>query len=100
MAPKNVWDNGQKKPIASSESSFPGLKPAASTEVKSQYEDIQDDELIALESIYGEDFRRLETKGGAWKVRLSDFHIIIESLLCYRKQSHPSAFVSNLRMKN
>ena len=73
MAPANPWNNAKKKPIAPSESSFPGLKSATSTEVKSRYEEVQDDELIALESIYGEDFRRSETKGGAWKVRLLDF---------------------------
>lgn len=73
MAPTHPWNNAKKKPITSSESSFPGLKPAASTEVKSQYEEKQDDELIALESIYAEDFRRLETKAGAWKVILSNF---------------------------
>jgi eukaryotic translation initiation factor 2-alpha kinase 4 len=72
MAPANPWNTAKKKPMASSESSFPGLKPAVSAESKSQYEEIQDDELIALASIYGEDFRRLETKGGAWKVRLSE----------------------------
>jgi translation initiation factor 2-alpha kinase 4 len=70
MAPTNPWNNTKKKPAASSESSFPGLTPAASAESKSQYEEIQDDELIALASIYGEDFRKLETKSAAWKVRL------------------------------
>jgi len=72
MAPANPWNTAKKKPTASSESSFPGLKPAVSAESKSLYEEIQDDELIALASIYGEDFRRLETKSGAWKVRLSE----------------------------
>lgn len=91
----------KKEPISPSESSFPGLIPAASTGVKSQYEEIQDDELIALESIYGEDFGRLEMKGGAWKARLSNFDAIIENLFFfYRKQSLHSAFVSNLRTKS
>lgn len=37
--------------------------------VKSQYEEMQEDELLALEAIYAEDFRRLESHHGAWKVR-------------------------------
>lgn len=71
MAPAKTWNNVKKKPTVSSESSFPGLAPAASAALRSQYDEIQDDELIALSSIYGEDFQRLETKSGAWKVRHS-----------------------------
>lgn len=85
MASTNPWNNAKKKPVTTSESSFPGLKPVASTEAKSQYEDIQDDELIALESIYGEDFRRLETKGGAWKVRLSNLSYCHRELIVLQK---------------
>lgn len=33
-----------------------------------QYQEIQEDELIALASIYGDDFLRIETNHGAWKV--------------------------------
>ena len=67
MAPTNPWG---KKNISTS--GFPGLKPTLSSNVpppKSQYEEIQDNELIALSSIYGDDFKRIETKQGAWKVR-------------------------------
>ncbi|KAK2628512.1 hypothetical protein QTJ16_001615 [Diplocarpon rosae] len=35
--------------------------------LKSQYEEIQEDELIALEAIYGEDFQRIESNHSAWK---------------------------------
>jgi eukaryotic translation initiation factor 2-alpha kinase 4 len=56
-------------------SGFPGLKPSRSNDTvpkspapKSQYEEIQEDELIALASIYGEDFRKIESNLGAWKV--------------------------------
>lgn len=35
---------------------------------KSQYEESQEDELIALAAIYGDDFQLLEAKQGAWKV--------------------------------
>jgi len=66
MAPTNPW--GKKNTSASG---FPGLKPAPSNDhppLKSQYEEIQDNELIALSSIYGDDFQKIETKQGAWKV--------------------------------
>lgn len=66
MAPTYPWTNVKQKP--SSETSFPGLTPAVSSETKTQYEEIQDDELLALASIYGDDFQRLETRSGAWKV--------------------------------
>jgi hypothetical protein len=69
MGTTNPWNNAKKKPTEPSEPSFPGLLPAVSTDVKLQYEEIQEDELMVLESIYGEDFQRADTKGGAWKVR-------------------------------
>ena len=74
MAPTNPW--GKKNTSASG---FPGLKPTQSKSnndppPKSQYEEIQENELIALSSIYGDDFQRIETKQGAWKVRISDLN--------------------------
>ncbi|CAL3965791.1 unnamed protein product [Diplocarpon coronariae] len=47
--------------------------------LKSQYEEIQEDELIALEAIYGEDFRRIESNHGAWKKSEPCFEIRIKS---------------------
>jgi translation initiation factor 2-alpha kinase 4 len=67
MAPTNP--RGKKNTTASG---FPGLKPSQSNNPppsKSQYEEIQENELIALSSIYGDDFQKIETKQGAWKVR-------------------------------
>jgi eukaryotic translation initiation factor 2-alpha kinase 4 len=63
--------NTRKKPAASAGPNFPELTPVATTDAaqRSSYEEIQEDELIALASIYGEDFQRLDTKAGAWKVR-------------------------------
>ena len=66
MAPTNPW--GKKNTATTG---FPGLKSAQSnnaTPPKSQYDEIQENELIALSSIYGDDFKRIETKQGAWKV--------------------------------
>jgi translation initiation factor 2-alpha kinase 4 len=74
MPPTNPWGkkSQQLKPTSSG---FPDLKPGKpvpSTPVspapQSQYEEIQNDELFALASIYGEDFQRIESNTGAWKV--------------------------------
>ena len=72
MPPTSPWG---KKPqqVNTSSSGFPGLKPNKPDDpvTRSQYEEIQEDELIALASIYGDDFHRIETKTGAWKVKIA-----------------------------
>lgn len=52
------------------DSSFPGLKPLASPEAttKVEHAELQENELLALEAIYGEDFANLTAEQGAWKV--------------------------------
>jgi translation initiation factor 2-alpha kinase 4 len=61
-----------KKSLASNQkandSSFPGLN-ATQAPATTQYEELQQNELIALEAIYGEDFRRIDDAPSAWKVR-------------------------------
>jgi translation initiation factor 2-alpha kinase 4 len=73
MPPTSPWGKKQQPPKTIS--GFPDLKPDNAVNAapkspgpKSQYEEIQEDELIALASIYGEDFRRIESNHGAWKV--------------------------------
>ena len=36
---------------------------------ESEYNQVQEDELLVLGAIYGDDFEREDTKPGAWKVR-------------------------------
>lgn len=57
-------------PKKNDESSFPGLQPAASPEVntKIEYHELQQNELVALEAIYGEDFVTHTGAHSAWKV--------------------------------
>lgn len=52
------------------DTSFPGLNSAASPEVASklEYEERQNDELLALEAIYGEDFVKHTQTHSVWKV--------------------------------
>jgi translation initiation factor 2-alpha kinase 4 len=68
MPPTNPW--GKKKPQEPNASSpgLPGVKSNSPAAQKSQYEEIQEDELIALSSIYGEDFHQIEKNQAAWKV--------------------------------
>jgi translation initiation factor 2-alpha kinase 4 len=74
MPQTSPWGKKQP-PLPKTISGFPDLKPDNAVNAapkspgpKSQYEEIQEDELIALASIYGEDFRRIESNHGAWKV--------------------------------
>lgn len=74
MPPKNPWGK-KSQPPNTIPSAFSEFKPDNSYHLerqfpahKSQYEEIQEDELIALASIYGDDFRTVESNYGAWKV--------------------------------
>jgi translation initiation factor 2-alpha kinase 4 len=69
MAPTHPGTKPKGK--TSAENGYPGLSPQKAGEAKSKYEEIQEDELLALESIYGDDFHKIETKSTAWKVRTS-----------------------------
>ncbi|POS85437.1 hypothetical protein EPUL_003931 [Erysiphe pulchra] len=46
---------------------------------KSPYEEIQEDELIALAAIYGDDFKRIASSRGAWNKSEPKFEIRIKS---------------------
>ena len=71
MPPPNPWTGTREPNKAPSDTSFPGLKSDMMVSgQKSMYEEIQEDELVALSSIYGEDFETLDNGGGAWKARL------------------------------
>ena len=69
MPPTNLLGK-TPQPDNTSQSGFPELKPNKPKDPapKSQYEEIQNDELIALSSIYGDDFHQIEANHGAWKV--------------------------------
>ena len=63
-----------KKPLQltkkNDESSFPGLKPSKSNDQdgKTQYTEIQQEEVMVLQSIYQDDFMEHPSVPGAWKV--------------------------------
>jgi len=48
---------------------FPGLKSPGQPASKTQYHELQENELIALEAIYGEDFTQHSAAHSAWQVR-------------------------------
>lgn len=70
MPPTTPWG---KKPPPQTIPPSPAL-PRASSDKKgdppqrTQYEEIQEEELFALAAIYGDDFRKIESHQGAWKV--------------------------------
>ncbi|RFU35895.1 hypothetical protein B7463_g467, partial [Scytalidium lignicola] len=79
MPPTYPW--GKQQQNNTSASGFPSLKPNNPKDApqKSQYEEIQEDELFALSSIYGEDFTRTETSHAAWKRPEPCFEIRIKT---------------------
>ena len=49
--------------------SFPGLKPGDKTApAQTKYEELQENEVMVLQAIYGEDFVQHEAAHSAWKV--------------------------------
>jgi hypothetical protein len=63
---QNINEKQQQK----DESSFPGLKPSGvqTTASKIQFDEVQQEEVFALESIYAPDFKTLNEGHSAWKV--------------------------------
>ncbi|KAK0651929.1 anticodon binding domain of tRNAs-domain-containing protein [Cercophora newfieldiana] len=73
---------GQKKPAQPTkkkeDASFPGLKTPGKPEIKTPYEELQEDEVTALQAIYGDDF--IEHKvASAWKKSEPSFDILIKA---------------------
>lgn len=68
--PSGVWNKPTINLPQQDDSSFPGLKPAGpDATTKIQYEELQQNELMALEAIYGEDFIKHKDTTSAWKVK-------------------------------
>lgn len=82
------------------DTSFPGLKPAnPDATPRIEYDELQQNEVLALEAIYGDDFAKHVGTPGAWKVKTS------RSRHCHlprrspwpRKPSRHSTFTSEPR---
>ena len=64
-----VWKSPLNSPNNEDDTSFPGLKPTGpDTAWKIQYHELQQNELLALEAIYGEDFVMHTSPQTAWQV--------------------------------
>ncbi|KAM5374209.1 hypothetical protein ACJZ2D_006669 [Fusarium nematophilum] len=76
-----VWKTPLNLSKKNDESSFPGLQPAASPDAtnKIEYEELQQNELLALEAIYGDDFIMHTGTHSAWKKADPTFDIRIKS---------------------
>lgn len=67
-----AWKTPLSKDTKKDDSSFPGLKPTTpDATAKIEYEELQHNELLALEAIYGDDFVKHTDGHSAWKVRRS-----------------------------
>lgn len=64
------WKNPISKPNNNDDSSFPGLKPSAPelNNAKVDNEERQQNELLVLEAMYGEDFVQHGGTNSAWQV--------------------------------
>lgn len=64
------WKTPLTLPKNNDDSTFPGLQPASSPEVhtKIEYDELQQNEILALGAIYGEDFVMHPEAQSAWKV--------------------------------
>ncbi|KOS21294.1 Serine/threonine-protein kinase GCN2 [Escovopsis weberi] len=67
-------------PTKKNDSSFPGLKPAGpEASAKIEYDELQRDEIFALEAIYGDDFIQHGAAHSAWKKSEPSFDILIRA---------------------
>lgn len=67
--PSGAWKKSANKDPNNDDSSFPGLKPTTpDATTKIEYEELQQNELLALEAIYGDDFVKHHGTHSAWKV--------------------------------
>jgi eukaryotic translation initiation factor 2-alpha kinase 4 len=76
---------GRKKPSQPAkkkeDGSFPGLKAPGKADIKTPYEELQVDEVMALQAIYGDDFIEHKTKTSAWKVWQHGSFILLFAVL-------------------
>lgn len=68
--PSGAWKKPLPHATKKSDTGFPGLDPSSpkAKPPKFDYEELQRNELIALESILGEDFIKTEQRQTAWQV--------------------------------
>ncbi|GAO16851.1 hypothetical protein UVI_02011730 [Ustilaginoidea virens] len=75
-----AWKTSLNKDPNEQDSSFPGLKPTTpDTTAKIEYEELQQNELLALEAIYGDDFVKHSGTRTAWKKTEPEFDIRIRA---------------------
>ncbi|KFZ24563.1 hypothetical protein V502_00948 [Pseudogymnoascus sp. VKM F-4520 (FW-2644)] len=82
MAPTYPWGGSKPKQTTKlNNTSFPSLKDTEANKPapESEYNQVQEDELLVLGAIYGDDFEREDTKPGAWKKLEPSFNIRVTS---------------------
>jgi translation initiation factor 2-alpha kinase 4 len=93
-----AWKNPSTQPNKYDDSSFPGLQPKSPDATsKIEYEELQQNELLALEAIYGDDFVKHDSGLSAWKVRHCWWELPQLKLTACRKQNPLSIYESRPR---
>ncbi|PHH90491.1 hypothetical protein CDD83_3524 [Cordyceps sp. RAO-2017] len=78
--PSGIWKSPLNNKQARDDASFPGLKPTnPDVTTKIEYEELQENELLALEAIYGDDFVKHSDAPSAWKKAEPSFDIHIKA---------------------
>lgn len=85
----NPWKAPRQDPRKQDDSSYPGLQPVSMADnASTQFNDVQKDEVFALQAIYGDDFVEHKAAHSAWKKSDPTFDI------CIRSWSNPELTVT------
>ncbi|KAI1106062.1 serine/threonine-protein kinase gcn2 [Jackrogersella minutella] len=79
--PTGAWKGPKQLNTKPDDSSYPGLNPASpETGPKTQYTDVQNEEIMVLQAIYGDDYFEHKAANTAWKKSEPSFDIRIKAL--------------------
>ncbi|KAI6090786.1 serine/threonine-protein kinase gcn2 [Hypoxylon rubiginosum] len=79
--PSGPWKAPRQLTTKTDDSRYPGLTPASpETGPKTQYLDVQNDEIIVLQAIYGDDYIEHKAANSAWQKSEPSFDIRIKAL--------------------
>lgn len=75
-----AWKRPKQLNTKTDDSSYPGLKPESPvTGPKTQYTDVQNDEIMVLQAIYGDDYLEHKAANAAWKKSEPSFDIRVKA---------------------
>ncbi|KAI1377302.1 serine/threonine-protein kinase gcn2 [Hypoxylon crocopeplum] len=79
--PHGAWKGPRQLNTRTDDSSYPGLEPASPVAgPKTQYTDVQNEEIMVLQAIYGDDYIEHKAANTAWKKSEPSFDIRVKAL--------------------